>query len=223
MSEPLVCQAEVAKASQSPRNGRAFRSVARSKAGSLLIVNADSVPRGRVCRRLRDVGRSARRSRFRAWRARNRRIRRLITSRKRRVGSRASCRARCSASCARMSLCRWRAVKPKSIGVSLRKVATIGPSEFTNWSAIASQGAAAAEQGDTTALRSACNACHQAYRAAYRAKYRAHADWQEATTSFFEVAAGLGRRSDRMRSSAYQLPAGSRINVSSAPERRRQR
>jgi len=61
----------------------------------------------------------------------------------------------------------------KSIGVSLRKVATIGPSEFTNWSAIASQGAAAAEQGNTAALRSACNACHQAYRATYRAKYRA--------------------------------------------------
>ena len=85
----------------------------------------------------------------------------------------------------------------KSIGVSLRKVATIGPSEFTNWSAIASQGAAAAEQGDTTALRSACNACHQAYRAAYRAKYRAQPDWQEATTSFFELLRASVGRSDR--------------------------
>jgi hypothetical protein len=61
----------------------------------------------------------------------------------------------------------------KAIALSLRKVAAIGPSDFTSWPAIAYQGAAAAEQGDTTAVRSACNACHQAYRAAYRKEYRA--------------------------------------------------
>lgn len=83
----------------------------------------------------------------------------------------------------------------KSIGVSLRKVAMIGPGEFTNWSAIASQGAAAAEQGNTAALRSACNACHQAYRAAYRAKYRAQPIGPSyglffGVAAFFDVAAG---------------------------------
>jgi hypothetical protein len=60
-----------------------------------------------------------------------------------------------------------------AIAAALRKVATIAPAEFTTWSSIATQGATAAERGDTVALRSACNACHQAYRAEYRAKYRA--------------------------------------------------
>ena len=115
----------------------------------------------------------------------------MITSHKRRVGSLAFCRALCSASCARMSLLPLARGETKSIGVSLRKVATIGPSEFTNWSAIASQGAAAAEQGNTTALRSACNACHQAYRAAYRAKYRAQPIGRSYDL-FFGVAALFG-------------------------------
>jgi hypothetical protein len=61
----------------------------------------------------------------------------------------------------------------KTIADSLRKVATSGPSEFTTWPSIASAGATAAERGDTAALRSACNACHKAFRAEYRAKYRA--------------------------------------------------
>jgi hypothetical protein len=77
----------------------------------------------------------------------------------------------------------------KAIAASLRKVATIGPSEFTSWSAIATQGAVAAEQGDTTALRSACNACHQAYRAAYRAHYRTR-PIAGSYDLFFDIAAG---------------------------------
>jgi hypothetical protein len=61
----------------------------------------------------------------------------------------------------------------KLIAESLRRVEAIAPSDFATWALIARQGAAAAEQGDTAALRSACNACHQAYRAEYRSRYRA--------------------------------------------------
>jgi hypothetical protein len=60
-----------------------------------------------------------------------------------------------------------------AIARSLRKVAAIAPSEFALWSAIANEGAAAAEQDDTVKLRAACSSCHRQYRAQYRAKYRA--------------------------------------------------
>ena len=108
-----------------------------------------------------------------------------------------------------------RAVKPNRSCVSLRKVATIGPSEFTNRSAIASQGAAAAEQGShhRVAISSACNACHQAYRAAYRAKYRAQPIGRSYDL-FFGVAArfleslraGRSDRSARPRTSYLRAP-----------------
>jgi hypothetical protein len=60
-----------------------------------------------------------------------------------------------------------------SLARALRKVASIAPDEFAMWATIANQGASAAEQNDTLALRASCNSCHQAYRAEYRAKYRA--------------------------------------------------
>ena len=172
MSEPLVCQAEVAKASQSPRNVRAFRSVARRtqgpyssrmRAGSRAAVFFAAYVTSAAA--LGDPG-------FAHGELRSK------DSPPDHVAQ-ATCGQPGLLPCPLQRFMRENVALPlargetKSIGVSLRKVATIGPSEFTSWSAIASQGADAAEQGNTAALRSACNACHQEYRAAYRAKYRA--------------------------------------------------
>jgi len=172
MSEPLVCQAEVAKASHSPRNGRAFRSVARTTEGpysSRMRARSHAAVLFAACVTsaiaLGDPGSARGEPRSRE-------------SARERV-EQATCGQPGLLPCPLQRFMRENVAAPlargetKAIGASLRKVATIGPSEFTSWSAIASQGAGAAEQGDTTALRSACNACHQAYRAAYRAKYRA--------------------------------------------------
>jgi hypothetical protein len=60
----------------------------------------------------------------------------------------------------------------KTIAESLRKVSTFGPAGFTTWPTIAQDGAAAADRGDRTALRAACNQCHGTWREAYRQQFR---------------------------------------------------
>ncbi len=60
----------------------------------------------------------------------------------------------------------------KTIAASLEKVATHGPVDWKTWSEFARQGAAAAVKNDRTAIRAACNDCHNAWRAEYRARYR---------------------------------------------------
>ena len=190
MSEPLVCQAEVAKASQSPRNGQGFSIRRARKAGSLLIVNASSELRGRVVAVYVTSAAALGYPGFAHGELKSK------DSPDHHVAQ-ATCGQPGLLPCPLQRFMRENVALPlargetKSIGVSLRKVATIGPSEFTNRSAIASQGAAAAEQGSTTALRSACNACHQAYRAAYRAKYRAQPIGRSYDL-FFGVAARFG-------------------------------
>ncbi len=61
----------------------------------------------------------------------------------------------------------------KAISGALRRVATFAPPAWASWSSIALAGASAADKGDRTALRAACNDCHRTWREEYRQRYRA--------------------------------------------------
>jgi hypothetical protein len=54
----------------------------------------------------------------------------------------------------------------------LRRIATLAPSEYPEWGAIARTGAEAAAHGKLEAVRAACKSCHDTYRSAYRRDHR---------------------------------------------------
>ena len=58
---------------------------------------------------------------------------------------------------------------PRVLSISTSDMSTSGQ---TSWKTFATQGAAAARNGDIAGARAACKSCHDAWREAYKAKYR---------------------------------------------------
>lgn len=61
------------------------------------------------------------------------------------------------------------------VALLLGKLAARSPAGYSHWASISRDGAQAAKNGDWTAVKAACRACHDQYRAQYLAEHRAEA------------------------------------------------
>lgn len=59
----------------------------------------------------------------------------------------------------------------KALGPIFEKTKGLAKPEFSNWTAIADKGKAAADKGDLDGAKAACKSCHDSYRSAYKTKY----------------------------------------------------
>ena len=60
-----------------------------------------------------------------------------------------------------------------ALAIALDKSATFAPPGYTNWVAVAKDGAKAAKAGDMTAAKASCRGCHDQYKQKYKTEMRA--------------------------------------------------
>jgi hypothetical protein len=59
-----------------------------------------------------------------------------------------------------------------ALAKALEHAAGFAPDPSWTWSKIAKDGAAAAQKGDTAAVKASCKSCHDAYKDKYKAQFR---------------------------------------------------